>query len=95
MLHRAGEIELPAVRQISLNPLARREPPAPMLIDTTPITGTLSQIQPIEFEPGAENRRRAVVQQSDGTSSLPGLRTARGRAPEVSGLGSEKASPDP
>jgi hypothetical protein len=51
MLHRAGEIELPAVRQISLNPLAKREPPAPMLIDTTPINGTLSQIQPIELQP--------------------------------------------
>src|ERR1700685_1293625 len=50
MLHRAGEIELPAVRQISRNPLARREPPAPMLIDTTPIPGTLSQIQPIELQ---------------------------------------------
>ena len=50
MLHRAREIELPAVRQISLNPLAKREPPAPMLIDTSPINGTLSQIQPVEFE---------------------------------------------
>src|SRR6202050_430700 len=50
MLHRAGEIELPAVRQISRNPLARREPPAPMLIDTTPITGALSQIQPIDLQ---------------------------------------------
>src|SRR6202142_2185551 len=50
MLHRAGEIELPAVRQIALHPLARREPPAPMLIDTTPITGALSQIQSIELE---------------------------------------------
>src|SRR3954470_15085504 len=39
MLHRAGEIELPAVRQISLNPLARRQRPVPTLIDTTPITG--------------------------------------------------------
>ena len=50
MLHRAGEIELPAVRQISRNPLAKRQPPAPMVIDTTPITGTLSQIQPIELQ---------------------------------------------
>ena len=50
MLHRAGEIELPAVRQISRNPLARREPPASMLIDTTPITGRLSQIQSIELQ---------------------------------------------
>src|SRR3974377_1250871 len=50
MSPRPGRIELPAVRQIWLNPLARREPPAPMLIDTTPITGTLSQIQSVEFE---------------------------------------------
>ena len=34
MLHRAGEIELPAVRQISLNPFVRRERPQPPLIDT-------------------------------------------------------------
>lgn len=51
MLHRAGEIELPPVRQISLNPLARRQPPAPMLIDTTPIRGPLHQLQPIEIQP--------------------------------------------
>src|SRR5437764_487927 len=50
MLHRAGEIELPAVRQISLNPLAIRQAPAPMLIDTTPITGTLRQFQSIELQ---------------------------------------------
>ena len=34
MLHRAGEIELPAVRQTSLNPFVRRERPQPPLIDT-------------------------------------------------------------
>src|SRR5271168_5207510 len=50
MLHRAGEIELPPVRQISLNPLVRRQQSAPVLIDTTPIHGPLSQLQPIEFE---------------------------------------------
>jgi len=48
MLHRAGEIELPAVRQVSLNPFVRREKPQPMLIDMTPLSGLLSQIQPIE-----------------------------------------------
>jgi hypothetical protein len=36
MLHRAGEIELPPVRQISLNPFVRRERPGPMLLDTRP-----------------------------------------------------------
>ena len=39
MLHRAGEIELPAVRQTSRIRLARRERPQPMLIDTTPLSG--------------------------------------------------------
>ena len=50
MLHRAGEIELPPVRQISLNPFIRRARPAPVLIDQTPLTGALSDIQPIAFE---------------------------------------------
>jgi hypothetical protein len=51
MLHRAGEIELPAVRQVSLNPFVERERPAPVLLDTTPITGPLSALQPIELQP--------------------------------------------
>jgi uncharacterized protein DUF4338 len=51
MLHRAGEIELPPVRYTPPNPLAKREPPAAMLIDTTPIRGSLSQLQPLEFQP--------------------------------------------
>jgi hypothetical protein len=50
MLHRAGEIELPPVRYTPPNPLAKREPPAPMLVDTTPLHDSLSQLQPIEFQ---------------------------------------------
>jgi len=50
MLERAGEIELPPVRYTPPNPLARRTRPAAMLIDTTPIQGSLSQLQPIEFQ---------------------------------------------
>src|SRR6202051_1172919 len=50
MLHRAGEIELPAIRQTSPNPLVRRERPQPMLIDTTPLTGALIDIRPISFQ---------------------------------------------
>jgi Domain of unknown function (DUF4338) len=50
MLYRAGEIELPPVRFKTLNPFLRREPPAPMLIDTTPITGTLAELCPIELQ---------------------------------------------
>src|SRR6267143_7159478 len=49
MLHRAGEIELPAIRQISLNPFVKRERPQPMLIDATPLTGTLTGIRPISL----------------------------------------------
>jgi hypothetical protein len=49
MLHRAGEIDLPAVRQISLNPFVRRQKPQPVPIDTTPLTGPLGQIRPIEL----------------------------------------------
>lgn len=51
LLHRAGEIELPPVRYTPPNPLTRREAPAPMLIDTTPIQGRLSQLHPIEIQP--------------------------------------------
>jgi len=50
MLHRAGVIELPEVRQISLNPFVRRERPPAMLIDQTPITDSFQQLLPIELE---------------------------------------------
>jgi hypothetical protein len=50
MLHRAGEIELPPVRQISLNPFVQRARPAPALIDQTPLTGALRVIKPIAIQ---------------------------------------------
>jgi len=50
MLHRGGEIELPAVRQVPFNPFVRRERPQSLLMDRTPLTGPLSQIQPIELQ---------------------------------------------
>lgn len=50
MLHRAGAIELPPVRYTPPNPLAKRQPPVAMLIDTTPIQVRLHQLQPIEFQ---------------------------------------------
>ena len=49
MLDRAGQIELPAVKFVPHNPLARRVRPAPVLIDTTPLEGSLDQIQPLDF----------------------------------------------
>lgn len=56
MLHRAGEIELPAVRQISLNPFVQRQRPQPVLIEATPLDERLDQIGPIEL---AQVRRTA------------------------------------
>lgn len=50
MLHRAGEIELPAVRFITRNPFLEREKPAPMLMDTTPLAATLNELRPIELQ---------------------------------------------
>ncbi len=49
VLDRAGHIELPAVKFVPHNPLARRARPGPVLIDTTQREGELRQIQPLEF----------------------------------------------
>lgn len=46
-LHRAGWIELPAVRQRPPNPLAKRAPPAPAEIDPTPLAAPLAQVRPL------------------------------------------------
>jgi len=52
-LHRAGHIELPPVRWVNPNPLARRGAergkPQPMLVDTTPLRATLADARPLEF----------------------------------------------
>lgn len=49
-LHRAGHIELPAVKFIPHNPLVRRERPEPVPIDTTPIHGPLQELRPVEIK---------------------------------------------
>src|SRR5271154_553352 len=49
MLDRAGQIELPPVKFVPHNPLARRARPAPVVIDTTAVAVGLDQIQPLEF----------------------------------------------
>jgi hypothetical protein len=52
-LHRAGHIELPPVRWVNPNPLARCGPergkPVPMLVDTSPLCAALADIRPLEF----------------------------------------------
>src|SRR5271154_162149 len=50
MLHRAGQIELPVIRYRPPNPLVRRERPQAMLIDTTPLDGTLADIRPVSLQ---------------------------------------------
>jgi len=50
MLHRSGEIELPAIRQISLNPFLRREKPQAVSIDATPVRGGLADLRPISLQ---------------------------------------------
>lgn len=50
-LHRAGHIELPAVRYVPPNPLARHshpKAPAPV-IDTTLLSVSLTEVRPLEF----------------------------------------------
>src|SRR4249920_3040139 len=49
MLHRDGAIELPAVRQILLNPFERRQQLPVVPVDGTSLAGPLSQIQLIEL----------------------------------------------
>jgi Druantia protein DruA len=52
-LHRSGHIELPAVRWVNPNPLARRaaerQRPLPMLVDTTVLCAPLGEIRPLQF----------------------------------------------
>jgi Domain of unknown function (DUF4338) len=67
MLHRAGEIELPAVRQIPLNPFVQRQRPQRLLIDVTPLAGTLDEIRPLELRQvrrtGAEPLFNSLIEQ--------------------------------
>jgi len=47
-LHRAGHIELPALRRKPLNPLARRPTPPPVEVDRSPLSGSFSQLPPLD-----------------------------------------------
>jgi Druantia protein DruA len=50
MLERAGQISLPAVRFVPRNPFVERRRPAPLLMDTTELCVSLSDIGPLEFQ---------------------------------------------
>jgi hypothetical protein len=53
-LHRAGQIELPAVRWVNPNPLARRNPqrsrPKTVLVDLASLESALSEIRPLQIK---------------------------------------------
>src|SRR5215472_1623171 len=49
MLHRAGEIKLPAVRQRPQNPFVRRQRPALVPVEMSALRGALPQVRPIEL----------------------------------------------
>lgn len=48
-LHRGGHIELPSVRQVSHNPLAKRRKPAPVEVDRTPVRCSLRELGPLSI----------------------------------------------
>ena len=48
-LHREGHIELPPVRQVSMNPLAKRVPPALIDVDEAPLQVSFGGIGPLEI----------------------------------------------
>jgi len=63
-LHRAGQIELPPVRRVNPNPLAkgkeqRSKPPWPLL-DETPLVGKLSEIRPLSFHQVRRGARERI-----------------------------------
>ncbi len=49
MLHRAGEIELPAVKRVVRNRIAERARPARVLVEERALQGSLGDLQPLEF----------------------------------------------
>jgi hypothetical protein len=61
-LHRAGYIQLPRVRYVPPNPLARRgKPTAPAaVIDTTPLEASLAVIRPLEFRQVRRSREEPL-----------------------------------
>lgn len=48
-LHRAGHIELPAVRMVPPNPLVRRQRPLHVNIERTPIVGTIQELDALRI----------------------------------------------
>ena len=59
-LHRGGHIELPPVRQVTLNPLAKRGKPRWVDVEANPLEGRLSDFQPLEFRQVRRSKQDAT-----------------------------------
>ena len=59
-LYRGGHIELPAVRWVSLNPLAQRRRPKPIVVDESPIRSTFQELEPITFRQVRRTKQEAT-----------------------------------
>jgi hypothetical protein len=59
-LHRAGAIELPAVRRRPPNPLLLRCRPEPVVPDNRPVRGPLREILPLEIEPVQQSQQEPL-----------------------------------
>jgi len=59
-LHRGGQIELPARRWRTCNPLAQRRRPEPIVLDESPIRSTLQALAPITFRQVRRTKEEAT-----------------------------------
>ena len=87
MLDRAGQIKLPPVSYVRHNPLAHRVRPEPVADRYHAHRRPSAQPPAAGVRTGSSHRERAVVEQFAGGTSLPRLRAAGGRTPEVPGVG--------
>jgi hypothetical protein len=60
MLHRAGHIELPAVRKVMPNPIAERRRPPKVEVDTTPVRCRLPELGPLVYRSVRRTPQEAV-----------------------------------
>jgi len=59
-LHRAGHIQLPAVRCVPHNPLAKRRTPRAVEVEPTGVGGPLCDLEPLQFRQVRRSRQEAT-----------------------------------
>lgn len=60
-LHRAGHIELPAVRHVNPNPLARRKRPRPVEVDRSPLRASLGELGTLSIRQVRRTKEEPLV----------------------------------